>query len=119
MTIDLRLAAVTGADRTASAAPYKYMHDVIKLRRGANATIINALVKGVGTAKDLIDLADGSGDANEGANISLSTVLSDDITGNEITYPSGKTAADYPNVKVEAGNTGCPTDIFAWTGYQF
>lgn len=119
MTIDLRLAAVTGADRTASAAPYKYMHDVIKLRRGANATIKNALVKGVGTAKDLIDLADGSGDANEGANISLSTVLSDDITGNQITYPSGKTAADYPNVKVEAGNTGCPTNIFGWTGYQF
>jgi hypothetical protein len=50
MTIDLRLAPST--------AEGNYMHDVIKVRRGAKATIENALVIGQGQAKDLIDMND-------------------------------------------------------------
>jgi len=119
MTIDLKLAAVSGDEVTRTAPPYKYMHDVIKLRRGANATIVNALVKGTGTVKDLIDLSDGKGVGNTNAQISLTNALNNVIIGNEITVPSGQTPADYPGVKVEAGNSGCPTNIFDWTGYQF
>lgn len=119
ITIDLRLAAVSGDEVTRTAPPYKYMHDVIKLRRGANTTIVNALVKGTGTVKDLIDLSDGKGSGNTNAQISLTNALNNAIIGNEITVPSGQTPTDYPGVKVEAGNTGCPTNIFDWTGYQF
>ena len=47
------------------------MQDVIKVRRGAKATIKNALVKGTGGTIDLIDMKDskGAGDANSSINI--------------------------------------------------
>ena len=80
---------------------------------------MNALVKGTGTVKDLIDLSDGKGAGDTDAQISLTNALDKQIIGNEITYPSGMAKADFPGVEVEAGNTGCPTDIFSWTGYQF
>lgn len=53
LTIDLRLSASTDEGF--------YMHDVIKVRRGAKATIENALIKGNGQVKDLIDVNDGKG----------------------------------------------------------
>lgn len=108
MTIELKLAASDDA--------FKHMHDVIKLRRGATATITNALVKGVGQAKDLIDLTDGAGSAQTTASISLTNSLSNAIIGKDI---NSATDVEYPNVKIEAGNTGCPTNIFSWTGYNF
>jgi len=105
MTIDLRLAANT--------AEGYYMHDVIKVRRGAKATIENALVKGQGQIKDLVDMTDG-----KGAGDATSVI---DIT-NSLTTPlmsSGKEKNGEANITVGAGNAGCPTDIFAWTGYKF
>ncbi|NLJ01167.1 MAG: hypothetical protein GX371_08475 [Bacteroidales bacterium] len=116
MTIELKLAAVTGAEAERSTPPYKYMHDVIKLRRGANAIIENALVKGVGTAKDLVDVTDGKGAGDTRAQISLTNALENDIIGNEINAPA---ETSYPGIKIEAGNTGCSTNIFDWTGYEF
>ena len=102
MTIDLNL------------APSKdegfYMHDVIKVRRGAKATIENALIKGDGQAKDLIDVNDGKGTGE--ATISITNALSTSLTGETI---NGSTAA----VTFEEANTGCPTDIFDWIGYEF
>lgn len=102
MTIDLNL------------APSKdegfYMHDVIKVRRGAKATIENALIKGGGQAKDLIDVNDGKGTGE--ATISITNALSTSLTGETI---NGTTAA----VTFEEANTGCPTDIFDWIGYEF
>ncbi len=102
MTIDLRL------------APSKdegfYMRDVIKVRRGAKATIENALIKGVGQTKDLIDVNDGKGTGQ--ATISIANALSTTITGETI---NGTTAI----VTFEEANTGCPTDIFDWIGYEF
>ena len=86
------------------------MQDVLKIRRGAKATITNALVKGTGTAQDVIDL-DG---ANAGTSISLTNQLTSVTSADHIKPTTG-----FPNVKIEAGNTGCPTDIFAWTGYKF
>lgn len=102
MTIDLRLAPSTGTK--------DYMHDVIKVRRGAKATVKNALVKGTGTTKDLIDLTDKKGAANDGTVISLTNLLSTPITGKVVN-------GNNPNAKIEAGNTGCPTNLFQWTGY--
>lgn len=86
-----------------------YMHDVIKVRRGAKATIENALIKGGGQAKDLIDVNDGKGTGE--ATISITNALSTSLTGETI---NGSTAA----VTFEEANTGCPTDIFDWIGYE-
>lgn len=107
MTIDLRLAPI--AKDHADFAK-KSMQDVLKIRRGAKATITNALVKGTGTAQDVIDL-DG---ANAGTSISLTNQLTSVTSADQIKPTSG-----FPNVKIEASNTGCPTDIFSWTGYKF
>lgn len=87
-----------------------YMHDVIKVRRGAKATIENALIKGDGQAKDLIDVNDGKGTGE--ATINITNALSTSLTGETI---NGTTAA----VTFEEANTGCPTDIFDWIGYEF
>lgn len=106
VTFDLRLAA--------SQEEGYYMHDVIKVRRGAKATITNALVTGKGQAKDLIDMTDGKGNGNTTSVIKLTNNLEAAVSGKEINPADG-----YADVKVEAGNTGCPTDIFGWTGYAF
>ena len=78
--------------------------------------IENALVKGVGVAKDLVDVTDGKGAGDTRAQISLTNALTNDITGKEVNAPEGES---YPGIVIEAGNTGCPTDIFNWTGYEF
>ncbi len=107
MTIELKLAKLE--DTQHADFKKKTMQDVLKIRRGAKATIENALVKGTGTAQDVIDV-DG---ANAGTAISLTNQLTS-VTDKLINPEAG-----LPNVKIEPGNTGCPTDIFAWTGYQF
>ncbi len=96
------------------------MNNVLKIRRGATATIENALVKGSGTVKTsgaVVDLSDGKGSANVASAISITNSMTNTVT--PIKYGADDTDADFPNVKVEAGNTGCATNIFAWTGYQF
>lgn len=108
MTIDLRLAAVTMGDADIT----KRMQDVIKIRRGAKANIINAVVKGTGTVEDLVDLTDSKGGAAEGTTISITNSLSN--APQRLINPVGASG-----ITIEPGNTGCPTDIFAWTGYQF
>lgn len=109
MTIELKLAPV--AKDHADFAK-KSMQDVLKIRRGAKATITNALVKGTGTVQGIADV-DG---ANAATSISLTNFLTNPITGLNVNFKSGS----YPNVKVDAtGNTGCPTNIFARTGYKF
>ncbi|MGQ8337749.1 hypothetical protein ACUNWD_14465 [Sunxiuqinia sp. A32] len=88
------------------------MEDGIKVRRGANATIINALIIG-GEAKDIIDVTDSKGDATTTTAISL-TVDGTTFTSNEI-----HNNETYSNVVIEAGNTGASTSEFSWTGYSF
>ena len=124
MTIELRLASVASNHND---FPWKSMQDVIKVRRGAKATIINALVKGTGTAQDLIDMTDSRGTGNPNSTISLTNVLVNPFTGKEVNYNATQSYDGGANLfgnnistlKIEAGNTGCPTDIFAWTGYNF
>lgn len=107
MTIELKLAKLE--DKTHADFKKKTMQDVILIRRSAKATIQNALVKGTGTAQDVIDL----NGANAGTAISLTNQLTS-VTDKLINPEAG-----LPNVKIEAGNSGCPIDIFAWTGYKF
>ncbi len=104
MTIDLRLDH--NSDKTTQ------MQDVIKIRRGAKATITGALVKGTGAVGDLMDLTDTKGVGDATSTISLTNSLSNPIGGDVV-----KGIA--PGAKVEPGNIGCPTDIFNWTGYTF
>ena len=73
---------------------WKSMQDVIKVRRGAKATITNALVNPV-TGKTV----------NHNA-----TQLYDGVNA---------FGENISKLKIETGNTGCPTAIFAWTGYNF
>ena len=109
MTIDLRMAAVSMGDADKS----KRMQDVIKIRRGAKANIVNALVKGTGTVEDLVDFTDIKGDAN------IETIVN--ITNSLTNAPARLTnPVAAPGVTIgTTGNTGCAASIFAWTGYQF
>ncbi|VBB45712.1 conserved exported hypothetical protein [uncultured Paludibacter sp.] len=119
MTIDLKLAYNAATQAT-------YMQDIIKIRRGAKATITNALVKGTGAIQDLIDMSDSKGAGTVDSSISLTNGLTipTSITGHEVTpgyitnTDGTKTYLTYPNVSaIATGNTGCDTSIFAWTGY--
>ncbi|MDR0422010.1 MAG: hypothetical protein LBH72_03240 [Proteiniphilum sp.] len=103
MTIDLRTAAATTEGY--------YMHDVLKIRRGARVTVQNALVKGCGQAKDLVDMTDGKGAGNATTAISITNALTAPLSGVEKNGTAG-------NITVIPGNTGCPSGIFAWTGYN-
>lgn len=107
MTIDLRLASATEEGR--------YMHDVIKVRRGAKATVTNALLKGTGACKDLIDLSDSKGNATTDTSVSLTNANTGTRIegGKDINPESG-----YQSVNVGENNTGCDTNLFGWTGYE-
>lgn len=84
------------------------MQDVIKVRRGAKATIKNALVKGTGGTIDLIDMKDskGAGDAN--SSINITNTLS--ITG------GNKLNGDLNTLVESENNTGADASLFGWTG---
>src|SRR5690554_2897215 len=111
ITFDLRLSKAN--DNDPSNVTNK-MQDVIKIRRGAKAHITNALVKGTGTAIDLIDFTDGKGTGDSDSFVSLTNQLTNDHIGKTINPEEG-----FPGAVIESGNTGCPTSIFAWTNYNF
>ncbi len=116
------------------------MNNVLKIRRGAKATIQNALVKGSGTVKSsgaVIDMSDSKGAGDKTSSVSITNSLINSVNSYKWGYPvdwnnmidDGKgglipapgtayTATDFLNVKVEAGNAGCTVD-FSWTGYTF
>ena len=106
---DFKISNMTIANFSASQS----MQDAIKIRRGATAHISNALVVGGGAIENLIDLTDGKGDATTDTEISVSNNATQ-ITGDLV-----KRNEEYPNVKVEGGNTGADTEAFSWTGYEF
>lgn len=88
------------------------MDDAIKIRRGAKATITNALVKGTGKVKNLIDLVDGNGNAANGTSIAATKESTIVLTGDE-TVLGDVTAT----ITIAAGNAGADKTKFAWTGY--
>lgn len=87
------------------------MQDVIKIRRGAKATIINALVKGTGGTVDLIDVNDGKGAGSAESTISITNSLN--VRGNKL---NGTLNAG--NLTEPANNTGANASLFTWTGYN-
>ena len=58
------------------------MQDVIKIRRGAKAAIVNALVKGTGGSIDLIDMSDSKGAGNADSSVSITNSLN--LTGKKL-----------------------------------
>ena len=86
------------------------MQDVIKIRRGAKATIVNALVKGTGGSIDLVDMSDSKGAGNADSSVSITNSLS----------LAGKKLNGTLNTFTEpADNTGADASLFTWTGYDF
>ncbi|MEJ8801118.1 hypothetical protein [Pontibacter sp. H249] len=85
------------------------MHDAVKVRRGAKATIANLLIKG-NAINDLIDLTDGKGNGNS------TSVVDYHYSG---TSTAGVKNPDNASVTVKAANTGANTAVFNWTGYNF
>lgn len=100
------------------------MNDAIKIRRGAKATITNALVKGSGPIDDLVDMTDSKGVADNASVISVTTENA--ATDVEMVYvpdsekdPNGKVQTCTATVNVASGNVGASQSAFAWTGYSF
>ena len=63
------------------------MQDVIKIRRGAKAAIVNALVKGTGGSIDLIDMSDSKGAGNADSSVSITNSLN--LTGKKLIIRDG------------------------------
>ena len=85
------------------------MQDVIKIRRGAKATITNALVKGSGGTIDLIDMNDSKDAGNAASSISITHTLNfkNKLNGTLNTFTEPTT------------NTGADASLFTWSGYNF
>lgn len=103
MTIDLKMKPSTNDGL--------YMHDVMKIRRGARAEITNVLVKGQGQAKDFIDMTDGKGDGDDSSIIEYTNKLTTPLTGKLINGTAKVTGKD--------GLTGADASKFSWTNYKF
>ncbi len=88
------------------------MDDVVKVRRGATATITNALVIGSGPYKDLFDGKDSAGDGNATTSVAITNSSTGTMSGVQIN-------GTFDGVKIEEGHTGCNPALFAWTKYQF
>lgn len=101
-----------------------YMHDAIKIRRGATATITNALVWNIqGEVKDLVDVVDKRGGATDATSIAV-TYKGIDYVGNEVTRSTDNEAGDGTitsdaTVVVSDDNTGADVSAFGWSGYVF
>ncbi len=115
ITFDLRNDYVADDDT-------RRMQQVIRIRRGAKATITNALVKGTGRAEYLINLNDGL--ANTATAISLTSAL-ETAADSEFAFAKDEdgnptqSAADYPGIAIGGSNNGCAASNFAWTKYRF
>ncbi len=86
------------------------MHDAIKIRRGATATITNVLVTGI--VKDVVDLTDSKGDANVATDVSYK--IDGTVSGKEVNPETG-----YAGVVSNSANTGANVSVFDWTDYTF
>jgi hypothetical protein len=87
--------------------------DLIKIRRGATATITNALVGtfGTATAADFIDMEDSKGNATAASRVTVTATGTAD--GTDIKNAPGAT------ITVNGSQTGANATAFAWTAYNF
>ena len=102
MTIDLRLDFNT--------AKTTQMQDAIKIRRGAKATITNAIIKGTGSVADLVDLTDSKGAGDPTSGVSLTS---------QLTTAPAREVSGVGVVTVGGNNTSADKAVFGWTKYAF
>ena len=104
------------------------MDDVIKVRRGATATIKNTLVASTSAdalkAKDLVDATDSKGGGTVTINITVSSFSCDRdkvVDYVDKTNPDKNVAGQGTITLTEpsAANAGANTSVFAWTNYSF
>ena len=88
------------------------MEDGIKVRRGATGTITNVLLKG-GSAKNIVDMTDGKGDANS------ASVVDYKVDGMTATSDVVNQSDPASTVTENAANTGADASVFGWTDYAF
>lgn len=110
MTIELNMQPKTNKETDHG----YFMDDVIKIRRECKVNIENALVKGTGSAEDLIDLTDKVTNAKPGCIINVTNKLSSKLIGKEVRAIDAK----QHTINISDGNTGCNKDLFKWTGYK-
>ncbi len=84
------------------------MNDIIKIRRGATATITNALAKN-GTAGSAVNLYDKAGSANAATSISLTVSGVTFVSGELVNTDNVAATVNFPTT-----NTGVDTSIFSW-----
>ncbi len=104
----------TTANGTASS--YDKMHDAIKVRRGAKATITNAVINGftTQTISDVIDLYDSRGMAAEGTDINLSVALASSLYGNLVNYGATSVYDESTYVASENGDVSYADAVTAY-----
>ncbi|MBK3518144.1 hypothetical protein [Carboxylicivirga marina] len=101
-----------------------FMHDAIKIRRGATAKITNCLVWNInGEVKDFVDVVDKRGGATDETEIEC-TYKGIAYIGNEVTRETSNESGDGTitsdaKVTISDTNTGAKTSVFSWTGYTF
>lgn len=103
MTIDLKLAFNADAKTQ--------MQDVMKIRRGAKATITNALVKGTGSVGNIVDFSDSKGAGNATSVVNVTNKLTTPPAAADLVKGNGI-------VNWNTGNTGCDKNLFTWTAYK-
>jgi hypothetical protein len=95
------------------------MVDVIKVRRNSSGTFTNMLfIQGtdVPAPADFVDCTDTAGDAAGTTSINASATGANAAAVKTDVKPGANNATITVPV---TDNTGCPTTIFAWTGYTF
>ena len=88
--------------------------DVIKIRRGAIATIQNALIKGQGQVKNVLDFTDKKGAADPRTKVEYTSLLTTAPADAEV-----KGKLNDGNIQKKEGLTGADTSKLAWTKLKF
>ncbi|WP_211229809.1 hypothetical protein [Olivibacter sitiensis] len=88
------------------------MQDIVKIRRGATATITNLLIETNAQFTDIIDFTDNAGAGNANSNITY-TFSPESLFNEALVKAQGAT------ITRNATQTGANTSVFAWTGYTF
>lgn len=111
---DFKMEDITIVHNSVAAGKAGEMNDIIKVRRGAKATITNLLVQigATSTFGDIIDLTDGKGAGNAASSISYTF-------NPESKYDAAKVKGEGSTVTKNASSTGANTSVFAWTKYSF
>lgn len=90
------------------------MVDIVKIRRGATATVTNLLLDMGTTAKfsDIFDFGDDRGTGDAASKITYSFAP-------ESRFDASKVKGEGATITQNTSSTGANTSVFGWTGYSF